>query len=262
MTRLLLLSASVLAACAAAAGAAGPAPPEARQLLARGISFTTSPAGEATVVKAVSGGRLLGRQRLAGNWGFPRVATGRAATGLSADGKTLVLAQWTQGQLARPTRFALLAPRTLAVKRLLTIPGRFAFDALSPDASRLYLIEYVSVVGELRYRVRAYDVGTGRLQARVVADKRSGWTAMAGYPIARATSEDGAWSYTLYGNETRPFVHALDTVHGIAVCIDLPLEPAGAQRLRLRLAGARLSVVGGGEERAAIDTGTLRLVQH
>ena len=95
---------------------------------------------------------MLASSRLPGRWVLPRVAADGSLGGLSADRSTLVLARRT---LAAPTRFALVDPQTLRLQRVLTVRGRFAFDALSPDASRLYLIEYVRVVGETRYRVRA-----------------------------------------------------------------------------------------------------------
>src|SRR6185295_20386072 len=85
-------------------------------------------------------------QRLAGLWAFPRVTFGGAVEGLSHDRRTLVLAQPPQnGQLDSPTRFAVVDPRSLKLRQLVTIPGRYAFDALSPDARKLYLIEFVSV---------------------------------------------------------------------------------------------------------------------
>jgi hypothetical protein len=46
---------------------------------------------------------------------------------------------------------------------------------------------------------------------------------MRGLPVARASSPDGRWAYTLYdesGGEY-PFIHALDTETATARCIDL-----------------------------------------
>jgi hypothetical protein len=46
---------------------------------------------------------------------------------------------------------------------------------------------------------------------------------MAGYAVTPTTSADGRWVYTLYQKPSgEPFVHALDTVRGVAYCIDLP----------------------------------------
>jgi hypothetical protein len=258
MLRITFLAAALCTVFAAPASAVGPAPGESASLVAGGVHYRAVAKSGATRVSARGASA-----RLAGSWGFPRVTFGGAVEGLSADGKSLVLVRRTHGALVSPTRFVILDPKTLHVRKTVAIPGRFAFDALSPDASRLYLIEYVSVVGELRYRVRGYDLAAGRLEQGVIADKRSGWTAMQGEPLTRATSGDGTWAYTLYGNDTKPFVHALNTAQGYAVCIDLPLGPAAADGSRLRLDGARLTVVAkGGRAGAVIDTRSLQVVRQ
>jgi hypothetical protein len=67
-------------------------------------------------------------------------------------------------------------------------------------------------------------------------------------PITRASSADGRWAYTLYdGNGEEPFLHALDTVRGRAVCVDL-LQLEGRHdlfmaRLRMEAGGRRLAVL-------------------
>jgi hypothetical protein len=257
MLRLTFAAVVLAAVLAPAAAAAGPAPGESGSLATGSARYRAVVHGASTVVSTPEAS-----QRLQGAWAFPRVTFGGAVGGLSADGKTLVLVRRTHGALASPTRFALLDPRTLRLRSTVSIPGRFAFDALSPDASTLYLIEYVSVLGELRYRVRAYDVASGRLRKQVIADKRSGWTAMQGEPLARATSPAGDRVYTLYGNDAQPFVHALDVAQGYAVCVDLPLRPGAVTGLRLRLRGTRLALVTPhGRERAAIDTSSLQVVR-
>src|SRR5229473_1951827 len=46
---------------------------------------------------------------------------------------------------------------------------------------------------------------------------------MNGSPMTRTTSADGRWVYTLYMNPGGfPFIHALDTVRGVAHCVGLP----------------------------------------
>jgi hypothetical protein len=264
MLRLTLAAAAVATVLAAPATAVGPAPGDGLTLAAGPLRYAVVRSGGATTVRltSVRDAELRRSTRLAGAWGIPRVAFDGTAGGLSHDGGTLVLVEPTHGALARPSQLALLDARAPALQRVVSLPGRFAFDALSPDGGRVYLVEYVTVVGSLRYRVRAYDVRTGRLQRGVIADKRSGWTAMEGEPLARATSDDGTWVYTLYGNDTRPFVHALNTAQGYAVCVDLPLDPSTVAGLRLGLHGTRLSLATrGGEERAAIDTVSLRVVR-
>src|SRR6185437_14842771 len=93
-----------------------------------------------------------------------------------------------------------------------------------------------------RYLVQRYDLRDGRLSAAPVVDPSQPGEKMRGNPLARATSADGRWAYTLYdgGGET-PFVHALDTVAGSARCIDLD-----ALSSKVDLSKARLAVAGGG----------------
>src|SRR5204863_7448130 len=120
------------------------------------------------------------------------------AGGRSGDGRTLVL---IRPQTARaPTRSVFLVVRTsdLAPLERVVLKGNFSFDVLSPDGSRLYLIQYVSQRNLSRYVVRAYDLVRRRLLPGRIADRtQRGWV-MAGYPLARATSAGGRWIYTLY----------------------------------------------------------------
>ena len=44
-----------------------------------------------------------------------------------------------------------------------------------------------------RYQVRAYDIGSSRLDPRVIADRRQASWVMRGYPLRRVTSADGRW---------------------------------------------------------------------
>ena len=63
-----------------------------------------------------------------------------------------------------------------------------------------------------------------------IADKtQKGWV-MQGFPVARATTADGRWAYTMYWNPSGyPFVHALDTVRGVAHCVGFAAtSPSGA----------------------------------
>ena len=231
------------------------------------LRYVTLPAGRNTVVVAVrlDGGRVVRFRALRGSFGVPLVAYDGTTGGLSVDGRTLVLGQGPRGGLAPATRFAVLNTRNFRIRRAFTLRGDFAFDALSPDGRLLYLIEHVSAQDFSRYRVRAYDLGAGRLLARVIADKREGTRVMAGYPVARATGADGSWAYTLYRNDGgSPFVHALDTRRGQAVCIDIPWRGSQDRLSSMRLAlspdGRRLALRSqSGEEAAVIDTTTFEV---
>jgi hypothetical protein len=108
------------------------------------------------------------------------------------------------------------------VKRVV-LSGSFAFDALSPDASHLYLIEHTSLRDHTHYVVRSYDLRTDRLLEYRIADKTQQNWVMQGSAMTRLTGPGGRWVYTLYQNPGGyPFIHALDTVKGIAHCIGLP----------------------------------------
>ena len=244
--RLLLGLACSLAAGALAAGAlaaGGPSPGtvqgwEGVVAPGGGVRYVAMPAGRSTVVAAVNvyGGRIVRFGSLAGSWGVPLVAYDGSAGGLSFDGGLLVLAEPSRGGFRAVSRFAVLGTKAFRVRRQIVLKGEFSFDALSPDARTLYVIEHVSEQDYSRYRVRAYDLRAGRLLAGAIADKRSSETTMAGYPLTRATSPDGRWVYTLYRNDgSDPFIHALDTRGRRAVCIDLPWKRSqdGLSRLRL-----------------------------
>ena len=104
-------------------------------------------------------------------------------------------------------------------------PLAFFFDAISPDGSTLFVIQYTSAQNWNRYRVRAYDLLKQQLLPGTIADKSEPAGAMAGYPVTRLTTADGRWAYTLYARPSGPsFVHALDTVNRRAVCLDLRLR--------------------------------------
>jgi len=278
LVRTSLVAAALAAVCAVtAAGAAadgGPAPgPLAgwKGVVAPSGSerYVTLPAGPRTVVAAVStrDGTVVRFRDLRGAWGIPAVAWDGTADGLSADGRTLVLAQWLRpGQ--RSTRFAVLDPRRLRPRRRVVLAGAFSFDAVSPDGRTIYLIEYVAAQDATRYRVRAYDLAARRLLPQPIVDKREPDEPMIGAPITRAWSQDRAWAYTLYRRDgAKPFIHALDTTNRRAVCIDLPWR--GSQdalwRVRLTLSADQTKLVlqrrGGGDPVAVVDTRTFRVTR-
>ena len=71
--------------------------------------------------------------------------------------------------------------------------------------------------------MRAYDLSAHKLLAGRVADKTQRNWVMQGWAVDRATTPEGRWAYTLYANPGGfPFIHALDTVRGVAHCIGLP----------------------------------------
>jgi hypothetical protein len=174
----------------------------------------------------VNGGVVDGLSDVSGGWGVPVVTSyGGDGGGMSEDGKSFVLADTNVNQTYPKTSssFIVVSTTTLRPGRTIELAGDFTFDALSPDVSTLYLVQHVDGNDLSRYVVRAYDLRIGRLLPGRIADHAQKSWVMKGYPVSRATSAGGRWVYTLYQNPGGfPFVHALDTVKGVAHCIGLP----------------------------------------
>jgi hypothetical protein len=173
-----------------------------------------------TLVRAFDADGVVRRGSVTGLLGIPRVAFDGSLDGLAHDGRSLVLA--SPDKVDGNSRFAVLSTHNLGLRRVITLRGSWSFDALSPDGRKLYLVEYAST-GRPTYRVRAYDLVRGTLLREAVIDPRRGGRAMTGLPVTRAFGPGGVWAYTLYQKPgSFPFVHALDTVRGKALCIELP----------------------------------------
>jgi hypothetical protein len=226
--------------------------------------YVTLPDGIETVVARVrtDGGRVVASAVVDGSFTIPAVAYDGSASGLSADGSTLVLIE-PRAAFPRPeTTLKILHARGLRTRSVVRLRGDFSVDAISPHGSSLYLIQYTSRTDPTRYRVRVYDVDAGRLLAAPIVDPHERDEQMRGSPLSRATSPDGRWAYTLYdGAGGTPFVHALDTVRRTARCIDLdPLRGNSyLWRLRLNVHGSRLTVRDGHETEAVVNLRTFRV---
>jgi hypothetical protein len=207
---------------------------------AAGVRYVAMPGVQTTSLAKIriSDGKVLRFVELPGMYGVPLVAAGRPAEGLAADGKTLVLGDTAYGRpLKLRSEFAVIDTKRMKLQSKIQLKGDFAFDALSPDGSMLYLIQHVSERELLHYVVRAFDFDANRLLPGRIADKTQKSWIMNGYPVARATSEDGRWAYTFYQNPGGyPFVHALDTVRGTAHCIGIPFEGKQDSLYNMRLA--------------------------
>jgi hypothetical protein len=259
---------AVTAASAGGAGGPGAGVQQGWDGLASGVvRYVAVPAGNATTVQVIRrrDGRVLLFMSLKGAWGIPVVAYDGTTAGLMGDGHTLLLGEATAGaKLRKHSNFALVDVKRMRVVRTLRLPGHQVFDALSPNGRFLYFIEYVSARDSNRYRVRAYDLRAGHLLANAVVDKHESGTAMQGAPISRVTSHDGSWAYTLYGGPEKTFIHALDTMHAGAVCIDLPwkTQPKRLFDFRIRRTGDGRLVVRGprGRTLAVVSEKNLHVV--
>jgi DNA-binding beta-propeller fold protein YncE len=227
------------------------------------VRYVTLGTERSTLVSVIrtAGGRVMRSRSLRGHYGIPLVAYDGTAGGLSGNGKRLLVATYgpPPGSPGM-TRFAVLDTKSLRVRRLVRLSGSYSFDAISPDASILYLTQHVRAGKHPVYRVRTYDVRSGVLRGAIV-DRLEDEEDMGGEPVTRASSADGRWAYTLYARRGHePFVHALDTAEREAFCIDLPLElgynDQWGLRLELHERSERLSVGLNDGTLATIDTGS------
>lgn len=203
--------------------------------------FAALRAGRAgTVVARLRGGGIRSRF-LRRTLAVPAVAYDGTPGGLSADGRTLALIEPRTRFPRRRTHLTVL-DRRLDVRHRLTLDGDFSFDAISPDGSALFLVEYPDRRDPSVYRVRVYDLAAGRLLPEPLLDSRVAAIVMRGLPVTRAT--DGSVAYTLYDGFGEPFIHALDTARRSALCI--PLPPPGRRddpmAMRMRVSGRELAV--------------------
>lgn len=231
-----------------------------------GARYATVAAGDETVAvrTGVGTGEIQATTVLDGDWGVPLVAYDGTPSGLSADGRTLALIRPRTRFPRSSTSFAFLDTARMRVIDRLTLRGDFSFDALSEDGRLMYLIHYSDPRDPTAYEVRAYDLQRGRLLADPIVDPDEPQDEMAGFPQTRAVSPNGRWAYTLYARVGKepPFIHALDTRRGAAVCIDLDqLSDQKAWRLGLQPSadGSTLAVVDRGTELASVDLGSFEV---
>jgi hypothetical protein len=243
-----------------ATGKAGAVAPGGRERL------LTRRAGEDTVVVAVRrrDGQTLRSRRISGRWHVAAATLAGGTTGLSADGRVLVLPRPKRSIPPASTELAIVDAKALRIRRQISLPGFFTVDAISPDGRWVYLVQYASE-DPRDYRVRALDTSSGQLAARDVVDPREPDEQMGGFPMIRTMSRDGRWAYTLYAGGSETFIHALDTVGRTAACIDLEMlnstEDFSGIRLRLSADGRTIRVVDGNGALAIVDARTFAVRQ-
>jgi hypothetical protein len=269
MRRTLALAAVLAAVWAAVAAADGGGPSPGPSWGAPGVvdrahstRYVALPAGTRnTMVEAVRtrDGNVMRWAYLKGSYGIPAVAWDWSTDGLARNGRRLVL---VSSAGSKWTRFVVLHPRTLRVRSQFRLPGAWAFDALSPNGSLLYLIQYRGspwVVNQ-SYAVRAYNLNAHHLYPSAIVDRREPDEKMTGQPVTRV--EPGAWAYTLYSRTgKRPFVHALDTAHRRAFCVDLPWRNSAQwiNLVRLQVRGGELLLRRDGKVIARMDRKTFEV---
>jgi hypothetical protein len=231
------------------------------------VAYVTRRIGRDTkLIETASGGLGAVRSvRLAGRFSVPVVAYDGSPSGLSADGRTLVLINPRTSLRRRTTTLAIVDASSLRLRRVLKLHGNLSFDAISPDGRTLFFIRYTNPRDTTQYSVRAYDMRTQRMLPGRIVDPSEPDEDMSGLPMTRATGPDGRWAYTLYDGNEHPFIHALDTVRRSAVCIDMDMlagRPNGIGDLKLRPSGDRLDVLAGTQVLASVDTSTHELIRR
>jgi hypothetical protein len=211
----------------------------------RSTRFVALGAGRNTVIAKIrtADGSLRKSRSLKGSFGTPALVYGEAGDGISRDGSFLVLQSMG---ISTTTNLRIVTTRDLVARDSITLEGAFAYDALSPDGKKLYLIHHSSAGDLQHYVVRVYDLGAHTLLPGRIADKAQKSWVMQGFPMTRTTSVDGRWVFTLYQNPGGfPFVHALDTVRAVAHCVGLPWtasDQGSLSRIALSLHGRTLAV--------------------
>ena len=200
---------------------------------------TATAAGPATIVRdeVVQPGFGGPELRIDGHWRLPTIGLDPIPAGRSLDGSTIALVEGSYDPSAATSRFAIVEHHLLDARstagdtplrlaRVIALPGAFEYDTLSPDGRILYVIQHLDAVAGGSYQVRAVEVATGQLRDGVIVDKGNPDERMAGSPIAQVRRPDGL-VLTLYRGPEHPFIHALMSKDGWAVCIDLPAGTAG-----------------------------------
>jgi hypothetical protein len=231
--------------------------------------FVTFGGGSTTTVAQLrtANGSVARFRKLSGAFSVPVVALDGTGSGLSIDGRTLVLIRPRAGLAQKRTHLTVLDATRLKVQRRITLRGDFSFDAISPDGATLYLVNYLSLsrrnFDPTNYKVRALDTASGRLLPKPIVDPYDPGERMGGFPITRQMSPDGRWAYTLYGGGDHPFVHALDTTGKTARCVDLDAltgrEDLFQMKLRLGAGGKHLAVVHQNKPVLQVDTTSFKV---
>ncbi|HET7509836.1 MAG TPA: M14 family zinc carboxypeptidase [Solirubrobacterales bacterium] len=208
-------------------------------------------------------GRVSRWWHLGGSWMIPAAAYDGSSTGLSANGKRLILASFRYAY-PRPdrwtTRFAILAtgphpryrpgtgstPLSRAPAEHFVLDGDFRVLGLSPDGATAYLAENVRPGYPGSYAIRAMDTSSGRLLRGDLFDSRRLRLRLEATPITALAAPRRL--YTLYyGRGRTVYLQALDTASGRVVTKALPPLHWFANPMMLKLLadrGRRLLVRG------------------
>jgi hypothetical protein len=193
-------------------------------------------------VQRASGRSAVKSRSIDGTFGVPMLSDSYSDA-IFRDGSAFVVQNVGYG---KRSEFRIVNTSDLSVRDAISFAGTYSYDALSPDGKVMYLVQHTSSDDITHYVVRAYDLDSHALRAGLIADKaQRGWV-MQGFPAKRTATKDGRWVYTMYANPNGyPFVHALDTVNGVAHCVGFATPPGGDGAVfngKLALKGNKLQV--------------------
>ena len=139
-------------------------------------------------------------------------------TGVSATGAWVAL-QRPRGQ-GEGVEIAVLDTKTGAEAHRVELRGDFRVETVSAAGDFLFLQQNF-VDGS--YAVRGYDLGAGQLLPGSLGTKGE-VVQMQGLASQVVASPDGRWLLTLYVNTqtNTAFVHALNLIERVAICINMP----------------------------------------
>lgn len=199
-------------------------------------------------------GRIDRWWRLRGRYYLPATTYDLSGSGISKNGRTLVLQRFTMAYPPRRTGFAVLdtsvhlshplrpgEDRPAHAVRRIEVLGFYSLHALSPDGATAYLNRYLPQRRTIaKFELRALDLESGRLLPGAI----EAMGQIQGVPVTQAVSPDRRWAYTLYdGNafekdDKSPFLLALDTVDGSVRKVELPQlrDPRALFLTKLRFA--------------------------
>ncbi len=144
-------------------------------------STTRSRATREMLAISTSGRDRLDPARARGRGGFPYTPAGRRGCHMTVS--TLVLAD-SQSGFASPSTFLVVSPRRMQLVRTIALRGYFSFDALSPNGSRMYLIQYTHAQARRPDRLHRPRLRHAHEPAAAGKDRRS----------VRARGDDGRLS--------------------------------------------------------------------
>ncbi|MDA0172049.1 hypothetical protein OJ998_23305 [Solirubrobacter taibaiensis] len=171
----------------------------------RAFTYIVLPSGRGSLVQAVhrEGGAVDRWKHLPRRYGAPVAAYDGAMTGLSADGRVLVLAEIPAVYPVRRTRLLVLRATNFEELGRFSLPGPYTVTAISPHGRYVYL-----------RRLTAPNRDPLRSELVVLDRAEPGAPrAIAGELTARPSARvsDGRWAYTLFQRD-RSWVEGLDTV--------------------------------------------------